>query len=81
MPKISDVLSYLLPDGGWYVNGENYSNIEFLSCEPITEAELKIGYAKYEDMKAAADLQRNQDRQALLAKLGITADEAALLLA
>ena len=75
-----DVLSMLLPNGGWYIQGDEYEAIQFLECEPITKAQFTAGFAKYDAWKAEQDASKAAAKSALLAKLGITADEAALLL-
>lgn len=74
------VLGMLIPDGGYYQSGETYEGIEFLNCEPITKVEYEAGFAKYDDWKAKQDAAKTAQRQALLARLGITEDEARLLL-
>lgn len=80
MATAGEVLEFLIPNGGWTISGDEYSGITFLECDPITEQEFLDGFAKVEKAKKAAETKRNNDREALLTKLGITADEAALLL-
>jgi hypothetical protein len=80
MATFAEVLQYLIPNGGYLTSGEEYSGITFLECDPITEKEFLDGFAKVDKAKKAAEIKRNADREALLTKLGITADEAALLL-
>jgi hypothetical protein len=76
----AEVLTLLIPNGGWYISGDEFENIEFLECEPITKAQFDAGFAKAD--KLNADLAKAQEnaKAELLIKLGITADEAALLL-
>ena len=81
MAKGSDVLSMLIPNGGWIIRGNEYDGIEFLDCEPITEKEFKAGFAKYDAWKAEQDAAQLANKAALLKRLGITEDEAKLLLA
>lgn len=52
----------------------------FLECEPITKAQFEAGFAKYDAYKAQQDAQQAATKAALLDRLGITADEAKLLL-
>ena len=80
MAKINDVLEMLIPQGGWATIGHEYEGIQFLECAPITKAEFEAGFAKYDAWKAEKDSKAAADKAALLAKLGITADEAKLLL-
>ena len=75
-----DVLSMLLPSGGWIQNGLEYEGITFLECEPITKEQFQAGFAQYDAWKAEQDTKAAADKTALLAKLGITADEAKMLL-
>ena len=76
----SNVLEYLIPNGGWVITGNDYEGIKFSQCEPITKAEFEAGFAQYDAWKAQQDAAVAADKAALLAKLGITADEAKLLL-
>jgi hypothetical protein len=80
MAKINEVLNLLIPDGGYIATGEDYEGIEFLECEPITKKEFEAGFAKYDAWKAEQDQTKALDKAALLTKLGITAEEAVLLL-
>jgi hypothetical protein len=75
-----DVLSMILPNGGWYIQGDEYEGIQFLECEPISKAEFEAGFAKYDAWKAQQDAAQAAAKAALLDRLGITADEAKLLL-
>jgi hypothetical protein len=76
----AQVLEMLIPSGGWVITGDSFEGIEFLECDPITEQEFNDGYAKAE--KYFADMAKTQAeaKAALLERLGITADEAVLLL-
>jgi hypothetical protein len=80
MATISEVLGMLIPNGGYVARGDEYEGIEFLECEPITKAQFEAGFDKYDAWKAEKDAKAESDKAALLAKLGITADEAKLLL-
>jgi hypothetical protein len=76
----ADVLEMLLPNGGWVIAGDEYEGIQFLECEPITKAQYEAGFAKYDAWKAEQASKVTANKATLLAKLGITADEAKLLL-
>jgi hypothetical protein len=80
MAKAYEVLQMLIPQGGWAMTGDEYEGIEWLECEPITKAQFEAGFAQYDAWKAEQDAKAAADKAALLAKLGITADEAKLLL-
>ena len=76
----ADVLSMIIPQGGWIITGEAYENIEFLECDPITKEQYLAGFAKFEAWKSKQDSLKASEKTALLDRLGITADEAKLLL-
>jgi hypothetical protein len=80
MAKDYEVLGMLIPQGGWVITGEGYENIDFLECDPITKEEFEAGFAKYDSFKAGQDAKLASDKAALLERLGITEDEAKLLL-
>lgn len=75
-----EVLEMLLPEGGWTMTGDKYEGIEFIECEPITKSQFEAGFTQYDAWKAEQEAKAQTDKAALLAKLGITADEAKLLL-
>lgn len=80
MAKGGEVLTMLCPNTEWIIAGNDFDSIQWIKGEPITKAEFEAGFAKYDAWKAAQDAQAAADKAALLAKLGITADEAKLLL-
>lgn len=80
MARGSDVLTMLIPTGGWTISGDAYEGITFIEATPITKVEFDAGFAQYDTLKAEQDAKAAADKAALLAKLGITADEAKLLL-
>ncbi len=75
------ILEMLIPNGGWVMTGDTYEGIEFIDCEPITKAEFEAGFAQYDAWKAEQDSAKAAQKAALLDRLGITEDEAKLLLA
>lgn len=80
MNKTVKVLQSLLPDGGFAVYGDSYEDIVFIEAKPITKAAFQKAFDSYDSDVLAAAAKASADKAALLAKLGITADEAALLL-
>jgi hypothetical protein len=80
MAKGSEVLSMLIPTGGWVINGNDWEGVQFIEATPITKAQFEAGFAQYDAWKAEQDSKAEADKATLLAKLGITADEARLLL-
>lgn len=80
MAKVNEVLEMLIPTGGYYSVGEDYEGIVFLECEPITKKQFTDGFAQFDKLKADQAAAKETARAALLARLGITAEEAQLLL-
>jgi hypothetical protein len=68
----------LLPNGGWYISGEDYDGIQFLQCNPITKAQFEAGFAQYDAWKAeqdAAKVAAKEAAEAKLAALGLSVDD------
>ena len=80
MIPVSDVLTMLIPTGGWVVVGNEWDGVQFIEATPITKAQFDKGVADYDAWKSDQDAKAEADKAALLSKLGITADEAKLLL-
>lgn len=76
----AEVLTMLIPNGGWVILGNEYEAIQFLECEPITKQEFEAGFDLVETWKNQQNATKATEKAALLAKLGITDDEAKLLL-
>jgi hypothetical protein len=74
------VLEMLRPDGGWVIVGDDFQSIQFISCDPITQEDFVAGFAQYDVWKASQKAEAEAKRQALLARLNITEEEAKLLL-
>lgn len=80
MIKGSDVLAMLRPNGGWIMRDNDFEQIQWVDCEPVTKSEFDAGFAEYDAWKAQQEATKAAEKTALLAKLGITAEEAKLLL-
>ena len=80
MIRVSDVLSFLLPDGGWVVAGNQWEGVEFIEAEPITKAQFDKGVIDYQNFLTNRQATKAAEKAALLTKLGITAEEAKLLI-
>jgi hypothetical protein len=80
MIRAADVLMFLVPDSKWYIYGNDYEGITFVNDIKVTKEEFEAGFAQYETWKIEQDIVEATKKTALLAKLGITADEARLLL-
>jgi hypothetical protein len=78
MARGGEVLTMLIPTGGWVITGDDYEGIQFLECEPITKAQFTAGFAQYDAWKAQQDAKAEADKataEAKLAALGLTADD------
>jgi len=75
----AEVLTMLIPTGGWAISGDEFEGIQFLECQSITKKQFTDGFATCADWKAKQETEKNTTKAALLDRLGITADEAALL--
>jgi len=78
MASGGEVLSMLLPNGGWYISGDDYKGIQFLECEPITKAQYEAGFAQYDAWRAEQDADKATAKaaaQAKLAALGLTVED------
>jgi hypothetical protein len=80
MATAADVLSILIPSGGWVSYGNEYEDIQFLECEPISKKDFEAGMAQYDALLAAKQQETAAKKSALLQRLGITQEEASLLL-
>jgi len=73
-----EVLSMLLPNGGWVITADDYESIKFLECEPITKKQFEAGFSKYDAWKTAQDVDRATAKttaQAKLEALGLTVED------
>jgi len=80
MNKSAEVLQMLIPEGGWVITGDTYEGIEFVTCKPITEKQFLDGFAQYEIWKNNQEAEKKAQRDSILERLGLTADEAKLLI-
>jgi hypothetical protein len=81
MAKGGDVLEMLIPTGGWVIVGDDFDSIRYdEGVSPITKKQFDDGFAVYDAWKAAKEAEVKSRRDALLTRLGITAEEANLLL-
>ena len=76
----ADVLQFLIPTGGWAITGNDYDEIIFCEATPITKEEFEAGFDLFAAWKAEQAANKAAEKSALLAKLGLTEEEAKLLL-
>jgi hypothetical protein len=75
-----EVLRMLIPEGGYAITGNDFEGITFIEAEPITKAEFEAGFAKYDAWKAEQEALKANAKAAVLERLGITEEEARLIL-
>jgi 5'-3' exonuclease len=77
----ADVLQMLLPSGGWIITGDDFDSIQYDSgVSPVTKKQFVDGFDQVAAWKQQQEATKAQAKTALLEKLGITEDEAKLLL-
>jgi hypothetical protein len=81
MAKTGEVLSMLCPNVEYIAYGDDFANIEWLGKEsPITKKQFEDGFAKYDAWKAEQDQIKLSEKENILDKLGLTADELQTIL-
>ena len=81
MARGSDVLLMLRPEGGWVIYGDDFDSIIYdEGVTPVTKKQFTDGFSAYDKIKEQQDAAQASTKAALLERLGITADEAKLLL-
>lgn len=76
-----EIMNYLLPEGGWVITEKDFDSIVYdQGVVPVTKAAFDKAVAEIDSIIANRKAAKETEKAALLAKLGITADEAALLL-
>ena len=81
MAKGGDVLEILIPTGGWVIVGDDFDSIRYdKGVQPITKKQFDDGFKNYDAWKQAREDEMKAKKQALLDRLGITAEEASILL-
>ena len=81
MAKGGEVLTMLIPTGGWVITGDEFESIRYDDgVKPLTKKQFENGFAQYDAWKAEQDAAQAAAKATLLARLGITEDEAKPLL-
>jgi hypothetical protein len=78
--NIAEVVKYLRPNGGYTIVGFEFEGIEFIQAEPFTKQDFENAILEYGNWKTEQAATKAAEKAALLLKLGITEDEARLLL-
>lgn len=69
MATPEEVLSFLIPNGGYVLVGNTYEGLMFLECEPITKEQYEAGFAEVDAWKTQQAAEAQAKRSAALAKL------------
>jgi len=82
MSDLAKAIRLLKPNSEFSYQNDDYSTIKWnvLEGNAPTQAEIDAAIEQVKANEIAADAKAEADKAALLAKLGITADEAKLLL-
>lgn len=81
MAKSYEVLEMLCSGLEYTLVGDDYEDINWHGNKPaITKAQYVAGFQKYDEWKLAQDSAKAAAKDAVLERLGITEDEAKLLL-
>ena len=80
MANGNEVLTYLRPNGGWVIYNDDFNSILWHDAEPVTKKEFEDAMKNYDAIVETEKTNQNQAKLDLLTKLGITEDEAKLLL-
>jgi len=77
----AEVLSKLIPTGGWVITGDDFDSIRYdEGVKPVTKKQFDDGFAAYDSWKAAKEAEMQTRRNTILDRLGITSEEASILL-
>ena len=77
----ADVLTMLIASGGWVITDDDFQSIRYdEGVKPLTKKQFDDGFAAFDAWKAEQDAIKASTKTALLERLGITAEEAQLLL-
>ena len=81
MAKVSEVIQTLRPNAGFVVYDNDLSTVIYdEGVKPVSKKEYDEGLANFDSVQAEKESIKIAAKTALLNKLGITAEEAALLL-
>lgn len=79
----TEVLNYLIPQGGWVIYGDDFDSIIYdEGVTPITKEQFDAGFAQFDAWKAERDATAAAKKTAVIAKLealGLDTDDLAAL--
>jgi hypothetical protein len=81
MASGADVLSMLYPEGGWIIVGDDFDGITWVGDNPgCTKKVFEDGWKVIDAYLAKKESDKAAQKQAILERLGITQEEANILL-
>jgi hypothetical protein len=82
MAKGGEVLEMLIPSGGWVISGDDFDSIRYDDgVKPITKKQFQDAFAEVDAWKAKEEAARATRKTEILTRLGITDEEAKIVLA
>jgi hypothetical protein len=76
-----EVLSMLIPTGGYTIMGDDFSTITYdEGVKPVTKKQFEDGFDKFDAWKLEQDQIKAAQKQAILDRIGLSADELKLIL-
>jgi hypothetical protein len=77
----SQVMEHFLPNGGYYIQGDDFSSVFYdEGVTPITKKQFDDTFKIIDSITLQKESQKAALKSAILDRLGLTADEAKLLL-
>jgi hypothetical protein len=81
MANGSEVMTHFFPNGGFYIQGNDFSTVFYdEGVTPITKKQFDDTFKIIDDINAQKQADKAAMKSAILARLGLTAEEAATLL-
>ena len=81
MAEGREVLEMLIPTGGWVITGDDFDSIRYdEGVSPITKKQFQDGFAVCDAWKSTKEAEIESRKNELLKRLGITSEDANLLL-
>lgn len=77
----AEVLLHLIPTGGWVISGDEFDSIVYDdNVAPVSKSAFSAAFAEVDALKTEQATAKEIAKQSILDRLGITAEEAKLLL-
>ena len=81
MASALEVLRRLAPNGGWIVSGQSYADITWVDeTAKVSEAEFNAALANHDSWVAEQTAAKENAKKAILERLGLSEEEAKLIL-